>query len=72
MCESIDLLLRRQSDLPFAETIKDVYLTRIIDLGMEEQRAFAVETIATVIGIRPEIAAAWQEWKKNNDLTDWT
>ncbi len=71
VCESIDSLLRRQSDLPFAETIKDEYLTRIIDCAVDELKTIAVDTVTTVIGVRPEIAAAWQEWKKNNDLTNW-
>ena len=70
VCDSVDSLLRRQSDLPFAESIKDEYLTRIINISFRAQKEFAVETITTVIGIRPEIAAAWLEWKRTNNLSD--
>ena len=71
VCDSIDSLLRRQSDLSFAESIKDEYLTRIIDSAFAAQKAYATETITTVIGVRPEIAAAWAKWKQTHDLAHW-
>ena len=69
--ESVDDLLRRQSDLRFAEVIKDEYLTHIIGCGIADQRTHALEAITIVIKLRPEIGAAWQEWRKHNDLNNW-
>ena len=68
--ESVDELLRRKSDLRFAEVIKDEYVTNILGCDIAGQRQHAIEAIHIVIKLRPEIAAAWHEWRKQNQIKD--